>query len=192
MKVPIRTWPGRLIARPWLLGFVPINAATAGFGVVLPLLILITLHGSWADVAVSATLFNAAVILSSVLWGHLADRYPMRRTFLVINYAGYAGLYAILTHVGSLPELYAAYAVIGAIAPAGASASNLLILEKFTESERATAFASFQEMSMIGSVVGLVIGYFWTLANDSLLTLLYVLAGLALASAVAIWFGITD
>ena len=192
MKVPFRTWPGRLVARPWLLSFVPINAATAGFGVVLPLLILIPLHGSWADVAVAATLFNAAVILSSVVWGHLSDRYPMRRTFLVINYGGYAGLYLLLTHVGSLPELFAAYAVIGAIAPAGASASNLLILEKFTESERATAFASFQEMSMIGSVVGLVIGYFWTLASDSLLTLLYVLAGLALASAVAIWFGITD
>jgi MFS family permease len=192
MKVPFRTWPGRLVARPWLLGFVPINAATAGFSVVLPLLILITLHGSWADVAVAATLFNAAVILSSVVWGHLSDRYPLRRMFLLINYAAYAGLYLVLTHVGSLPELYATYAVIGAIAPAGASASNLLILEKFTESERATAFGSFQEMSMIGSVVGLVIGYFWTLANDSLLTLLYVLAGLALASTVAVWFGITD
>ena len=117
MKVPFRTWPGRLVARPWLLSFVPINAATAGFGVVLPLLILIPLHGSWADVAVAATLFNAAVILSSVVWGHLSDRYPMRRTFLVINYGGYAGLYLLLTHVGSLPELFAAYAVIGAIAP---------------------------------------------------------------------------
>jgi len=192
MAVPFRTWPSRLVARPWLLGFVPINAATAGFGVVLPLLILITLHGSWADVAVAATLFNAAVILSSVAWGHLADRYPMRRTFLVINYAGYAGLYALLSQVGTVPELYAAYAVIGAIAPAGASASNLLILEKFTEAERANAFASFQEMSMVGSVAGLLIGYFWTLASDALLTLLYVLAALALASAVAIWFGITE
>ncbi len=192
MKVPFRTWPGRLLVRPWLLGFVPINAATAGFGVVLPLLILITLHDSWADVAIAATLFNAAVILSSVAWGHLADRYPIRRTFLVVNYAGYAGLYALLAHVGSVVELYAVYAVIGAIAPAGASASNLLILEKFTESERAGAFASFQEMSMIGSVIGLLVGYFWTLENDALLTLLYVLAALALASAVAVWFGVRD
>jgi MFS family permease len=192
MAVSLRTWPRRLIARPWLLGFVPINAATSGFGVVLPLLILIVLHGSWTDVAVAATLFNSAVILSSVAWGHLSDRYPLRRLFLLVNFGGYALLYLTLGQLHSLVSLYLIYTVIGLIAPAGASASNLLILEKFTEKERPNAFASFQEMSMIGSVVGLVIGYFWTLADDALLSLLYVLAGLAAVSAVAIWFGVND
>ncbi|MCI4373522.1 MAG: MFS transporter [Thermoplasmata archaeon] len=192
MVLSLRTWPRRLIARPWLLGFVPINAATSGFGVVLPLLILIVLHGSWTDVAIAATLFNTAVILSSVAWGHLSDRYPLRRLFLVINFGGYGLLYLTLGEVHSLLALYAIYTVIGLIAPAGASASNLLILEKFTETERANAFASFQEMSMIGSVLGLLIGYFWTLADDALLSLLYVLAGLAAVSAVAIWFGVQD
>jgi MFS family permease len=192
MVLSLRTWPRRLVARPWLLGFVPINAATSGFGVVLPLLILIVLHGSWADVALAATLFNSAVILSSIGWGHLSDRYPLRRLFLVINFGGYGLLYLALAEVHSLVSLYAIYTVIGLIAPAGASASNLLILEKFTEAERANAYASFQEMSIIGSVLGLLIGYFWTLANDALLSLLYVLAGLAAVSAVAIWYGVKD
>jgi MFS family permease len=192
MDHSLRTWPRRLVARPWLLGFVPINAATAGFGVVLPLLILIPLHGSWTDVAVAATAFNSAVILSSIAWGHLSDRYPLRRLFLVINFGGYGLLYFVLGHVSSLVELYGIYTVIGAISPAGASASNLLILEKFTEAERPNAYASFQEMSMIGSIVGLLIGYFWTVADDALLSLLYVLAALAVASAVAIWFGVKD
>ncbi len=192
MAFSLRTWPSRLLAKPWLLAFVPINAATAGFGVVLPLLILIPLHGTWANVAVAATLFNAAVILMSVVWGHLSDTYPHRRLFLVINYAGYAGLYLLLTGITSIPELYVLYTVIGVIAPAGASASNLLILEKFTEAERPNAFASFQEMSMIGSIFGLLVGYFWTLANDTLLSLLYVLGALAGVSAVAIWFGIRE
>lgn len=192
MAISILTWPSRLVARPWLLAFVPINAATAGFGVVLPLLILIPLHGNWADVAVAATLFNVAVILSSVVWGHLADTYHSRHVFLVINYGGYAALYLLLAHVSSLPLLDVIYTGIGLLAPAGASASNLLILEKFSESERATAFASFQEMTMIGSVGGLLVGYFWTLANDALLSLLYVLATLAAVSAVSLWFGIRE
>jgi MFS family permease len=192
MAVSLRTWPSRLLARPWLLVFVPINAATAGFGVVLPLLILISLHGSWADVAIAATMFNTAVILMAVVWGHLSDRYPLRRLFLVINYAGYAGLYLMLTQVTSISELLVLYTVIGAVAPAGASASNLLILEKFEERERANAFASFQEMSMIGSLLGLLVGYFWTLANDGLHAMLYVLGALALVSAIAIWFGIRE
>jgi MFS family permease len=192
MAVSLTTWPRRLLARPWLIVFVPINAATAGFGVVLPLLILLTLHRSWGDVALAATLFNAAVILSSVAWGHWADRYPARRLFLVVNYGGYALLYALLPHIGSLGTLLAVYTVIGLVAPAGTSASNLLMLEKFTAAERPHAYASFQEMSMIGSVVGLLLGFFWTLANDALLSLLYVLAALAAVSALAIWFGIRD
>ncbi len=192
MAIALRTWPARLVARPWLLGFVPVNAATSGFGVLLPLLILIPLGGSWADVATAATGFNVAVILSSVAWGHLADRYPGRRGFLAITYGGFAVLYLSLTQIHSLPLLYLVYAGIGLITPAGASASNLLVLEKFSAAERAGAFASFQEMSIIGSVLGLLAGYFWTGAGAALVSLTYVLAALAAASAIALWFGIRD
>ena len=192
MAVALRTWSGRLLARPWLLAFVPINAATAGFAVVLPLLILIPLHGSWTQVAVAATLYNGAVILSSVAWGHLSDTYPRRRLFLLVNYAAFAGLYAVLSGVRSVYALYGIYTVLGVVAPAGVSASNLLILEKFDEHERPTAFASFQEMSMVGSIVGLLVGFVWTASNDALQSLLYVLAALAAVSALALWFGISE
>ncbi len=192
MAASLRTWSGRLVARPWLLAFVPVNAATAGFGVVLPLLILITLHGSWTEVAVAATLFNTAVILSSILWGHLSDRYPRRRLFLAINYGAFAAIYAVLAGVGTVYTLYALYTVLGAFSPAGVSASNLLILEKFGEQERPTAFASFQEMSMVGSLAGLLLGFFWTASDDALRALLYVLGALAVVSAVALWFGIRE
>ena len=192
MAISVRTWPARLLARPWLLAFVPVNAATAGFGVLLPLLILIPFGGDWANVATAATVFNVAVIASSVVWGHLADRFPSRRPFLLVTYGGYAALYLGLTQIHSLPVLYAVYAVIGLIAPAGASASNLLILEQFSAEERATAFASFQEMTMVGSVAGLLIGFFWTSAGAALLGMDYVLAALAAASALALWFGIRE
>jgi MFS family permease len=192
MAVALRTWPTRLVARPWLLAFVPVNAATAGFGVLLPLLILFPLHGNWADVATAATVFNLAVILSSVVWGHLADRFPARRVFLVITYGGYAALYLVLLRIDSLPVLDLVYAGIGAVAPAAANASNLLILERFGAEQRATAFASFQEMSIVGSVIGLLVGFLWTTANDALLSMVYVLAALAATSAIALWFGVRE
>lgn len=188
----LRTWPNRLLARPWLLAFVPINAATSGFGVALPLLILTTLHGAWVDVAVAASLFNGAVILASMLWGYLSDHYPSRRRFLVFNYAGFALLYVIIAFAPSLPIVYALYLAVGLIAPAGASASNLLILEQFSDAERPSAFASFQEMSILGAMAGLLVGYFWLLAARPLAPLLLILAGLAAASVVAVWFGIRE
>ncbi|MFG1530593.1 MAG: MFS transporter, partial [Thermoplasmata archaeon] len=142
------TWPHRLVARPWLLAFIPINAATAGFGVVLPLLILGPLHGSWSDVALAALGFNLALIVASFIWGRLSDHYRRRRAFLLLNYGGFAALYLLLAHLPNLPLLLGVYALIGLLAPAGTSASNLLILEKFSEPERPRAYASFQEMSI--------------------------------------------
>ena len=192
MERRVRTWPTRLLTRPWLLAFVPINAATSGFGVALPLLILISLHGAWVDVAIAATLFNGAVILASMLWGYLADRYPGRRPLLVLNFAGFAVLYVVIALSPSLPVVFLLYTIVGLIAPAGATASNLLILEKFRTDERANAFASFQEMSILGGMAGLLGGYFWLLSGRPLGPLLFLLAGLAAASVAAIWFGIRE
>ena len=192
METRLHTWPSRLLARRWLLAFVPVNAATSGFGVALPLLLLITLHGRWVDVAIAAGLFNAAVILSSIVWGILSDRYPSRRRLLLLNYVGYAVLYGLAAYATSIPELFVIYTVVGVIAPAGANAANLLILEQFTEAERPGAFASLQEMSMLGAIGGLLLGYFWLLANAPLPPLVAVMGVLAALSVVAVWFGVKD
>jgi MFS family permease len=190
MARTIRTWPGRLLARPWLLAFVPINAATSGFGVALPLLILITLHGAWVDVAIAASLFNGAVILASMFWGYLSDRYKNRRAFLLFNFVGFAILYVAIARTPSLPFLFVLYTIVGLLSPAGASASNLLILEQFDEEERPSAFASFQEMSIIGSMAGLLVGWAWLVDDRPLAPLLFVMASLAAISVVAVWVGI--
>ncbi|HEV2230577.1 MAG TPA: MFS transporter, partial [Thermoplasmata archaeon] len=64
--------------------------------------------------------------------------------------------------------------------------------ERFHTHERAAAFASFQEMSMIGAIAGLLVGYFWLIAGRPLTPLLDVLAGLAGASVLAVWVGVRD
>jgi MFS family permease len=192
MERRVRTWPSRLLARPWLLAFVPINAASAGFGVALPLLILVTLHESWAVVALAATLFNSAVIAASLVWGYVADRFPTRRNLLLVNFAGFAIVFLALAEVHTTSVLLALYTIVGVIAPAGANASNLLILEKFRDDERPAAFASFQEMTIVGSIAGLLVGYAWLAVSLPLAPLLYVLSGLAGASVVAVLIGVHD
>jgi MFS family permease len=186
----LSTSPKRLLARPWLLAFVPINAATSGFGVALPLLILLRLHGTLLDIALAAVLFNAAVIAASILWGHLSDRHPDRRLFLLINFVGFGAIFLLLGLLPSLPLLFVLYTVVGLLSPAGTSASNLLILERFHESERPTAFASFQEMSILGAIAGVLVGFFWLLAGGGLAPLVVVFAGLCFASAGITWVGI--
>ncbi len=169
----------------------PINAATAAFGLSLQLLIL-GAHGSVIQWALAATVFNGALIVSSIVWGYLADRYPLRRRFLLINYLGFAVIYAALFFLTSFNELIILYTLVGVLTPAGVSASNLLILEQFSETERPTAYASFQEISILGSILGGLVGFFWLEANEMLRPLLFVLAGLALTSAIIVWFGVKD
>jgi MFS family permease len=185
-----RRWAS-ILARPWLVAFLPINAATAAFSLSLQLLILGS-HGSVIQWALAATVFNGALIVSSIVWGYLADRYPLRRRFLLINYAGFAAIYAALFFLTSLNELILLYALVGVLTPAGVSASNLLILEQFSEGERPTAYASFQEISIFGSIVGGLVGFFWLEANEMLRPILFVLAGFALVSVIIVWFGVKD
>lgn len=185
-----RRWAS-VLARPWLLAFLPINAATAAFGLSLQLFIL-GAHGTVIEWALAATVFNGALIVSSIVWGYLSDRYPLRRRFLLINYLGFAGIYAALFFLTSFNELILLYTLVGILTPAGVSASNLLLLEQFSEGERPTAYASFQEISILGSILGGLLGFFWLQANELLRPLLFVLAAFALASAVVVWRGVRD
>ncbi len=110
----------------------------------------------------------------------------------MINFAGFGVLYVALALIPSIGALYAIYTVIGLIAPASASAGTLLLLEKFPENERANAYGSFQEMAIVGSVAGLLLGVVWTSDSFALYSILYLLAALAVASAIWIWFGVTE
>ncbi len=185
-----RRWAS-ILARPWLLAFLPVNAATAAFSLSLQLLIL-GAHGSVIQWALASTVYNGALIVSSIAWGYLADRYPLRRRFLLINYLGFAGIYVALVFLTSFSDLILLYTVVGVLTPAGVSASNLLILEQFSETERPTAYASFQEISILGTILGGVVGFFWLEAHEVLRPLLYVLAAFALASAAVVWVGVRD
>jgi MFS family permease len=181
-----------ILARPWLLAFLPVNAATAAFGLSLQLLLILKGHDALLTWALASTLFNCAIIVSSVLWGYLSDRYPLRRRFLLVNYVGFALAYLALDLLTSRTALLVLYTAVGVLTPAGVSASNLLILERFSEGERAVAYGSFQEISILGSIVGGVIGFFWLESGLVLRPILFLLAGLALASAAIVWFGVQD
>jgi MFS family permease len=184
------SWARRLLFRRWLLLFVPVNAATSGFGVVLPLFILLRLGGSILDIATAGVLFNGSVILASIIWGRLADRYPNRRGFLLVNYGTYAVGFLAIGVFPSLPLLYVTYTVIGLLTPAGSNAANLLFLEKFTEEERPAAFASLQEMSIVGGTAGVLLGFAWLAVGGGLQSLLALLALLSAASGVIVLFAV--
>ena len=188
-------WTRRLVAAPWLLVFVPASAASSAFGVALPLLILFTLHAGVVEVALATTLYNSALIPAAFLWGIVCDRLQWRAPLVLLNYAGFSVVFLVLALNLSLPTLLLAYAAYGLVAPSSAAASNLLILERFPPQDRPTAYASFQELSTLGGVAGILVGFTWVILHpepSALPGLLYLTLGLALASALGVLLFVHD
>jgi MFS family permease len=174
-----------ILAKPWLLLFLPVNAALAGFTVILPLIILYTYNSNVVAVALAQTLYGIFLIPGSIIWGHVCDRMKSRVALLLFNYLVIAGVFLSIAEVRGLNELLFIYSVFGLLAPAGAAPSSLLIMEHFSPSDRPAAFASFSEVNMIGSCVGILIGFFWiSYASADLPGFLVIAAILAVASAV--------
>lgn len=183
---PTRT--SAILSRPWLTVFLPVNAALSGFTVILPILILFTYHADVVAVALAQTLYNISLIPAAMLWGRICDRMQRRRPLLALNYLSLTVIFALVATVHGLNELLLLYAAFGWIAPSGAAASNLLIMERFELHERPTAYASFSEMNVIGGTVGILAGYVWVEHfSGNLPSFLYLAASLAALSAVLLF-----
>jgi MFS family permease len=173
-----------ILAKPWLMLFLPVNAALAGFTVILPVLILFTYHADIIAVSLAMTLYSLLLIPGAIIWGHICDSTGSRVSLLLFNYLGITAIFLSMTFVRGLNELLIFYAIFGLIAPAGAAPSNLLIMERFSPSDRPAAYASFSEVSMVGSVVGILVGLLWvTTYSDNLLGFLYLTSIMAVISA---------
>jgi MFS family permease len=182
-----------ILAKRWLLLFLPVNASLAGFTVILPLLVLFTYHADIIAVSLAMTFYSLFLIPGAVIWGHVCDRTGSRVPLLLLNYVGVAAIFLSMTFVRGLNELLVFYSLFGLIAPASAAPSNLLVMEHFSPSDRPAAFASFSEVSMVGSVIGVLVGFVWvTTASDNLLGFLYLTALMALISAVMLIFMVPE
>lgn len=180
--------PSPILARPWLVVFLPVNAAISGFTVILPVIILFTYHSGVVSVALAITLYNLFLIPAAMLWGKVCDIIPRRRYLLLINYLSIALIFAGMALIHGLTDLLIFYSLFGWMAPSGAAASNLLIMERFSLAERATAFASFSEMNVVGGTVGILAGFLWVLDLPGDLTgFLLVAALLSISSAVMLF-----
>lgn len=172
-----------ILTRPWLLVFLPVNAALSGFTVILPILILFTYHAGIVAVALAQTLYSLSLIPASMLWGRVCDLVNYRRSLLALNYSALAVMFLFMASLRGLNDILFLYAVFGWIAPSGAAASSLLIMERFEPGLRSTAFASFSEMSVVGGTIGILSGFVWvTRFGRDLPSFLYLTAALALVS----------
>lgn len=145
----------------WLWIFVPINAATGGFGTLLPLYV-ISLGGTVIDVGNIISAYSLALIPPSILWGIAVDRRGSRRPFVTYGYLGitillFAGYF--VTELGALSLLYVCYAIVST---AATPAVSLLIIESSSKKRLPMTFAKYSALTVVGTALGSIPGIFWT------------------------------
>lgn len=138
-----------------------------------------------------------AVVVSSPLWGKLADRWGRRPVF-VLGLAGYAlstfafagvlyaGLEAMMLPMVALGALVATRTVYGLVASAVQPASSAYVADITTDETRSAGMAALGAAFGIGSILGPALGA--TLAGFGLVVPIVSAAMLAFILALMAWF----
>ncbi len=176
--------------RRWMRAVVPANAGITGFSTMLPLYVL-QLGGTVVEVALLATIYNFVLIPSSVFWGAMTDKLSRRRIFFFISYAGLFGTFVMMFFLNDLLVLGVLYGVLAFVIVANSAASNLLVMETTEKRSWVSSFASLSLTANLGSIVGLVVGLFWSSVFPLPVFLLFCAASTG-ASGVLTYFMINE
>ena len=152
----------RLKQKIWLLSSFFANSCMTGLGTLLPLYIL-SLNGTILDVAFALSLFNLSLIISAMFWGYISDIFGWRKRLIVISYLG-----LVLGNVGlylttNLVVISLIYSFIGFMRAGSQPAINLLVIETEKKKDWAKAYSQIQLISVLGMIVAVLFGVFWTL-----------------------------
>jgi len=146
----------------WILSSSFANACITGLSTLLPLYI-ISLEGSILDVAFSISLFNLSLIISALFWGYITDTFGWRKRLIVISYLGLVLGVIALYLITNLVLIALIYGFIGFMRVGSQPAINLLVIETEKKKDWATVFARIQLASVLGMIVAVLFGAFWTI-----------------------------
>lgn len=144
----------------WTMSSLFSNACITGLSTLLPLYIIF-LNGTVLDVALALSLFNAALIISALFWGHLIDIFGNRKRLIVISYLGMVLGGISLYWIKNLILIAIIYSLIGFMRQGSQPAINLLVIETEQKSQWGKVFSRIQLISVLGMILAVIIGVFW-------------------------------
>ncbi len=162
-----------------MIASLPASIAYAPLSTLVPLLIL-NLGGSALNVAFAVTSFNAVAMVTTFIWGKLADTSGKRKPFILLSYAGITALLFLMYFARSIIDVANIYAAIALFQSANVTPYNLLVMETEKKENWSKSFSRLQAIVNFGMIIGLVIGSFMAQASGlRLLVLIFAFASLA-------------
>jgi len=144
----------------WTISSLFSTACITGLSTLLPLYIIF-LQGTVLDVALSISLFNVALIVSALFWGHLIDIVGNRKRLIVISYFGMVLGGVALYWIKNLVFIAIIYALVGFMRQGSQPAINLLVIETEQKKHWAKVLSRIQLISVLGMILAVILGVFW-------------------------------
>jgi MFS family permease len=149
----------------WLWAFVPINTSANLFLTFLPLYIL-ELGGNVIDVGTTTSAYFFSLIPGAIFWGYIIDRFPHRKSYIVFSYFGMGAILVAIYFFNSLPFLSLFLFLYGLIWSPSVPCAYFILMKKFSKDLWPNIIAKLSYIASIGTIIGLIIGFSWTMFFD--------------------------
>lgn len=143
----------------WRASFFFHEMAFGLLSIFLPVYITGELGGSLTDVGIMIAAANFVAVPFSFFWGGLCDKTRRYRFYILLSFSAMTVLLFLFSLTNIIIVLMVMYAVIAVFHVAHEGPKNVLISEYYSRSEWETNFASYEALTKIGWLSGLLLGF---------------------------------
>ncbi len=143
--------------RSWMSLLIPNVAISNGMKVLIPLYLL-SLGGTALEVGIAFAIFNALMMLASMVWGRAVDTYHNERFFIALSFAGSLIAFYIFFTFQSILWTYVAYGVYGIFSSAASPAMNVILMGRKKKPQLGSDLAHYNMFAIVGLLVAYVAG----------------------------------
>jgi len=176
----------------WFIGFLFHEMAFGLLSVFLPLYITGQLGGSLTDLGIMIAAANFVAVPFSFFWGYLCDATKRYRVYILLSFSAVGVLLFLFSLTSVIAVLIVVYAVIAVFHVAHEAPKNVLISEYYSRPEWERSFASYEALTELGWLTGLVLGFVLSAYGVSSLSLILLCSVLNLVAFVASVFSVKD
>jgi len=176
----------------WFIGFLLHEMAFGLLSIFLPLYITGQLGGSLTDVGIMIAMANFVAVPFSFFWGYLCDRTRRYRLYILLSFSAMTVLLFLLSLTSVITLLTVIYASIAVFHVAHEAPKNVLISEYYSRPEWERSFASYEALTELGWLSGLLLGFILSVYGFSSVSLILLCSLLNLIAFVASLFLVKD
>jgi len=143
----------------WFIGFIFHEMAFGLLSVFLPLYVTGHLGGSLTEFGIMIAMANFVAVPSSFFWGYLSDKTRRYRFCILLSFSTMTILLFLFSLTSVITVLMTLYASIAVFHVAHEAPKNVLISEYYPRPEWERSFASYEALTELGWLCGLLLGF---------------------------------